>query len=139
MRHYIRYMDDFLLLASDRGEARRRLASVWAFVRRRLRLELNPRRVIVAPLDEPCDLLGYVHHCSGRCRVRRRSVRRLWRRLPALQRRLSTGEIEREHARASLASWFGLARHADTFRLSRSIFTRRDVENIGKRLLVKTM
>jgi hypothetical protein len=97
------------------------------------------RRVIVAPIDEPCDLLGYVHQGDGRIRVRRRSVRRLWRRLPALQRRLAAGEIDPATARASVASWFGLAKHADAFRLSKSIFTRRDVDNAGKRLLVQVL
>jgi hypothetical protein len=40
---------------------------------------------------------------------------------------------------ASLASWLGLAKHADAFRLSTSLFRRRDVENLGKRLLVKAV
>lgn len=39
--------------------------------------------------------------------------------------------------RASVGSWFGLADHADAFRLSRSIFSQRDAGNIGKRLLVR--
>jgi hypothetical protein len=95
--------------------------------------------VTVAPIDEPCDLLGYVHHPGGRTRVRRRSVRRLWRRLPALHRRVAAGEIDSAMARASVASWFGLAKHADAFRLSKSIFTQRDVENAGKRLLVRSL
>jgi hypothetical protein len=110
---------------------------VRAFLTGQLRLELNPRRVILAPVGEPCDLLGYVHHPDGRVRVRRRSVRRLWRRLPALERRVASGEIDRAMARASVASWFGLATHADAFRLSKSIFMQRDVENVGKRLLVQ--
>jgi hypothetical protein len=54
-----------------------------------------------------------------------------------VEQRRSTGEIERDTARASVASWFGLAAHADAFRLSRSIFLQRDVENLGKRLLLK--
>ncbi|MCK6557416.1 reverse transcriptase/maturase family protein [Candidatus Binatia bacterium] len=139
VRHYIRYMDDFLLLTPDRAAARDRLKCVRAFLRDRLLLELNPRRVIVAPLSAPCDLLGYVHHADGRVRVRRRSVLRLWRRLPALQRRVVAGEIDRATAHASVASWFGLAGHANAFRLSRSIMTRRDVDNIGKRLLVQSL
>jgi hypothetical protein len=139
VRHYIRYMDDFLLLVSDRREARERLAAVRNFLRDRLRFALNPRRIIVTPLDEPCDLVGYVHHAGGRSRVRRRSVRRLWRRLPVLQRRLAAGRIDRETARASVASWLGLAKHADTFRLSRSIFRERDVDNVGKLLLSKSL
>jgi hypothetical protein len=139
VRHYLRYMDDFLLLAADRRQARARLEAVRTFLRERLRLELNRRRVVVAPVGEPCDLLGYLHHGDGRVRVRRRSVRRLWRRLRALERRLAAGEIDPAMARASVASWFGLAKHADAFRLSRSIFMRRDVDNVGKRLLVRSL
>jgi len=137
VRHYLRYMDDFLLLAADRGEAREQLAAVRRFLAERLQLELNPRRVSIAPLSEPCTLLGYVHRADRGSRVRRRSVRRLWRRLPALARRLEMEEITYPHARASLASWFGLAQHANATRLSRSLFAARDVANIGKRLLVR--
>lgn len=139
VRHYLRYMDDFVLLCDDRAEARRWLADIEVFLAERSKLRLNPRRVVIAPLGTPCDMLGYVHFADGRRRVRRRSVQRLWRRLPALQRRLSAGEIDRDTARASVASWFGLGVHADAFRLSRSLFVRRDVDNIGKRLLVKSL
>lgn len=45
VRHYIRYMDDFiLLLDDDRAQARRRLRAIEAFLSERLRLRLNPRR-----------------------------------------------------------------------------------------------
>lgn len=91
----------------------------------------------MAPVTEPCDLLGWVHRADGHVRVRRRSVRRLWRRLPALERRVAVGEMEADSARASITSWFGLARPADAFRLSQRIFLQRDVDNAGKRLLVR--
>ena len=52
---------------------------------------------------------------------------------------MAAAAIERETARASLASWFGLAKHAHVFRLSRSIFGQRDVDHLGKRLLVKSL
>jgi len=48
-------------------------------------------------------------------------------------------EIDAASARASVASWFGLAKHGDVFRLSRRIFTQRDVANAGKRLLVRSL
>ncbi|MGH7286823.1 MAG: hypothetical protein ACREI8_02255, partial [Myxococcota bacterium] len=109
---------------------------VERFLEQRMHLRLNPRRVVIAPLSEPRDFLGYVHHPGGRTRVRRRSVKRLWRRLLPLEARVEEGELAWRSARASLASWQGLARHADAFRLSREIFGRRDVRNLGKRLLV---
>ncbi len=138
-RHYIRYMDDFLLLGDTRDEARARLETLTGFLRDRLQLQLNPRRAVITPLHCPCDFLGYVHYADGRSRIRRRSVRHLWRRLPALERRLSAEEISWESARASVASWFGLASHADAFRVSRAIFQERDVGSIGKRLLLKSL
>jgi RNA-directed DNA polymerase len=80
-----------------------------------------------------------VRHPDGTLRVRRRSVRRLWRRIERLRRQLDANRIDRERVQASLASWFGLAKHADAFRLSRAIFAARDVRNVGKRLLVRTL
>ena len=58
VRHYLRYMDDFILLVGSRDEAWARLADVETFVRERLCLRLNPRRVVVAPLASPRDVLG---------------------------------------------------------------------------------
>ena len=56
--------------------------------------------------------------------------------LPALERRVAAGVIDRDAVRASLASRLGLAKHADAFRLARRNFTARDMDNIGKQLLV---
>jgi len=92
---------------------------------------------VVAPLDCPRDVLGYVHHRNGRARIRRRSVRRFWRRLAVLDRQVADDPTCWPHVRASVASWFGLARHADAYRLSRSILEAHDVRNIGKRLLIR--
>jgi hypothetical protein len=54
-----------------------------------------------------------------------------------LVRRAASGELPWPAARSSVASWLGLAKHADAFQLSRAIFTARDVRDIGKRLLVR--
>jgi hypothetical protein len=129
-------MDDFLLLTESLAEGRARLGAVEAFLGERLRLALNPRRITLAPVACPRDVVGYVHFPGGRVRLRRRSARRFWERLPALEARLAAGEIAWSHARASVASWSGLARHAHAFRLSRAVFDARDRRNVGKRLLV---
>lgn len=140
VRHYIRYMaNDFILLLPDRNEARRHLRLIERFLDQRLHLRLNPRRVVISPLGCPRDFLGFVRQRDRRIRIRRRSVRRLWQRLPRLAAELRSDPLSWSSAQASVASWFGLAAHADAFRLSRSIFARRDVGNIGKRLLVRRL
>ena len=95
--------------------------------------------MVIAPLSCPRDFLGYVRHPDGRIRVRRRSVRRLWRRLRSLEGGVASGGVAWPSARASVASWLGLAKHADAFRLSRAIFSVRDVRNVGKRMLVSSL
>jgi len=75
-----------------------------------------------------------VDHAVLAARLRRRIADGC---LPALERRVAAREMEADSARASLASWFGLARPADAFRLSQHIFLQRDVDNTGKRLLVR--
>jgi len=97
------------------------------------------RRVVLAPLAVARDVLGYVVFPDGRVRVRRRSARRLWRRLAALEAGVAAGRVAWPAARASVASWFGLARHAHVLRLGRAVFTARDVRNVGKRLLVTAL
>jgi hypothetical protein len=139
VRHYIRYMDDFLLLVDGRHAARAGLAAIEAFLLTRLRLRLNPSRVVLSPLTCARDVLGYIHRVGEPTRIRRTSVRRLWRRIATLDERLGAGRVAWASARASLASWFGLAKHADAFRLSRAIFSARDVRNLGKRLLVHSL
>jgi hypothetical protein len=87
----------------------------------------------VAPLDRPHGVLGYVHRAGGALRVRRRSVHRLWRRLGGLE------HAEWPAVRSSIASFVGLACHADAFTRTRDLFTRRDVRNVGKRLPVLSL
>jgi RNA-directed DNA polymerase len=138
-RHYLRYMDDFVLLADDAAEAQRWRRAIDAFLAGRLVLRLNPRRTVLAPLAAAADVLGYVHFADGRVRVRRRSARAIWRRLPSLAAREASGSLLRANARATIASWQGHAAHADSFRLARAMFVARDVRGLGKRMLVRRL
>lgn len=137
VRHYLRYMDDVLAIAGDRVAARGLLEEIRGFLAQRLRLALNPRRELVAPLASRLDVLGYVRHPTGRLAVRRRSVTRLRHRVPWLRERFERGGVPWARVRSSLASWYGLARHADAFGLSRQVFLASDVRNLGKRLAVR--
>ncbi len=110
---------------------------VQSFVAARLKLQLNPMRVAVIPVEKGIDFLGYVIYPGGYKRIRRRNVVNFRRRLKRLEEGHAEGEIRFDHARSSIASWLGLAKHASAFWLSRSLFLAHDVRNIGKRLLVK--
>ena len=136
-RSYIRYMDDVIVLAAEKGELWDVLQAVEGFLREKLRLSLQPQRLSVTPVAAGVDVLGYVVYPNGSKRVRRRNVVNFRRRLTRLETGHAQGEIPFVHARQSIASWLGLARHASTFRLFRWLFLLHDVRNVGKRLLLK--
>ena len=98
----------------------------------------QPQRIALTPLTHGVEFLGYVIYPGGYKRIRRRNVTNVRRRLEKLENGYAQGTVSFAHARGSIASWLGLAKHASAFRLSRELFLAHDVRNIGKRLLVKT-
>ena len=135
-RAYIRYMDDFVILGEEKHELWDVLKEVERFLHERFRLSLQPQRTLVTPVAAGVDFLGYIVYPKGYKRVRRRNVVNVRQRLTRLEAGHALGEIPFAHARQSIASWLGLAKHASAFRLSRSLFLAHDVRNIGKRLLL---
>jgi retron-type reverse transcriptase len=73
---YLRYMDDGVLFADDRGRlvAAREAIAVW--LRDHRRLALNPRRPHVHKTEEPCTFLGY-RVCRGGIAPARKLMRRM--------------------------------------------------------------
>jgi RNA-directed DNA polymerase len=120
-RHYLRYMDDFVILHADKGQLRRWRYQIAAFLRERLRLSLNERTRLF-PASQGIDFLGYRIWRTHRL-LRKRSVRDMRRKLRRFERQYAAGEISRGRITASIQGWLGHARHADTYNLRRQLFT----------------
>lgn len=138
-KYHIRYMDDFVILSEGKDELRDVLKEIKYFLTDCLRLELNTKRVSVHPIEKGIDFLGYVVFSGGYKRIRRRNIVNFRRRLKRLAIGYGEGSIPYDQAHASIASWMGLARHANAFRLSYCIFLKLDVSNIGKRLMLNSL
>ncbi len=120
-RHYIRYVDDFVVLDS----AKERLHQVKAEMERylaKLRLKLHSYKCQIFPVKAGTDFLGYQIFPSHR-RLRKSSVTRARRRFKRLQKDYSTGKISQHDVNQSVQSWLGHVRHADTYGLRRAIFS----------------
>jgi hypothetical protein len=128
-RHYLRYCDDFVLLAPEREQLLDWRERIAAYLREHLRLELNPTRQRLRPVGDGVDFLGYIVRVDYRL-VRRRVVNHLQERLRDYQTRLV---VERPTYRryrfdqalldplhATLASYLGYFQQADTYRLRRT-------------------
>ena len=121
IRPYLRYVDDMVVLDNDK----KRLAEVRAAVRARLecdRLRLHPNKAHVTPTADALNLLGYLVFPARR-RLRSDNGHRFVRKLRALTRGYASGRMNWARVNASVQSWIGHTRHADTDGLRRTIFS----------------
>jgi len=121
VRPYLRYVDDMVVLDYDKH----RLAEIRAAVGERLaidRLRLHPHKAQISPVADGLNLLGYVVYPSRR-RLRSDNGHRFARKLRNMAKAYRAGRLEWATVEASVQSWIGHARHADTEGLRRAIFS----------------
>lgn len=104
VKYYIRYADDFVLISHNRRYLEQILPLLRDFLTRELRLELHPKKIELRTFASGADFLGWVHF--PRHRVLRTTTKR--RVLRSLSDDPSPGAV---------ASYLGLLKHGDTYRL----------------------
>jgi hypothetical protein len=113
---YLRYADDVLLFADDKPTLRTWLGELRAFCAERLRLHLHDGKCQVYPTASGVPFLGFRHLGTHR-RLKRPSVVRFQRRLRAMRRAYTAGQISRAKVGERIQSWCAHAAHGDTYRL----------------------
>jgi hypothetical protein len=123
-RHYVRYVDDFVLLHESPQWLNQALADIDAFLPARLGARLNPTKTILQPAARGIDFVGHVIR-PFHTRPRRRTVRQ------AVDR-LRTMDADTVHQAAN--SYFGLLRqssssHADRAKVAKAVLRRGHMVN----------
>ncbi len=130
--HYLRYVDDFVLLAESRQQLQSWQGQIEAFLTETLRLKLKDDACL-APLSQGIDFLGYrvfTTHRLVRPRVLRhcRDKIETWARrhvhASAAGLRIRADSPTLEALQAMLGSYWGHFKHANSARLRRALFTR---------------
>ncbi len=119
---YLRYVDDFLLLANDPAELREARAAIAGFLGR-YRLRLHPGKAEVARVADGVDLLGY-RVLPMHVRVRKANVHRAKRRLVRLACDLRARHVTPAGAGARVRAWLAHAAHASGARLRGHVLAR---------------
>jgi RNA-directed DNA polymerase len=113
-RHYVRYVDDFILLHESRAWLQAAHDEIAAFLPRELHVALNPAKTILQPVARGVDFAGQVIKPWHR-RIRRRTF------TAALQR---TAQADAGDVRATANSYFGLLRQATAHQHDRELLAR---------------
>lgn len=114
---YIRYCDDFLLFGT-KEELNRMKPVVKEWIEgRKLRLS----KMNLYPTKCGVDFLGYRHFPGGKLLVRKRTAKRMRRRVKKILPKLKTGRISKDTARSMLASVNGWLCHAQSHHLRQAM------------------
>ncbi len=109
VRHYIRYADDFVILAHDRAWLESLIPTIQSFLWTKLRLTLHPDKVLIKTFASGVDFLGWVHfpdHRVLRMTTKRRMIKRL----------------QVHPTPETVSSYLGLLRHGNTGQLRQRLF-----------------
>lgn len=132
--HYVRYMDDFVVLSHDKAWLQALRIDLERWLADRLGLELN-HKTQVFPIGvqsgRGLDFVGYRIWPDHR-RLRKSSVRRMRRSLKRMQRMYSRGEITLAEVRQSVQSWVAHASHADTAGLRESLLSSATFQRVAE-------
>jgi len=119
-RRYIRYMDDFLILDSDKkrlGDCRNNIAD---FLNKRLKLEMHLSKTDIFPIDNGIEFLGYIIYMGHRL-LRKSTVKRFCRRMRRYIKKARLGLMGKEKLNQAMESWLSYSCHADSWQLRRRI------------------
>lgn len=124
-KNYIRYMDDFVIIHSDKVVLHQWRKDIEEFLRLYLKLKTNSKTQVF-PIStsngRSLDFLGYRIYSSHRL-LRKCSVKRIKAKLKKFRSQFAEGEVGLSDIKQSIQSWLGHAGHARTHGLRRALFS----------------
>jgi retron-type reverse transcriptase len=120
IKHYIRYTDDFVIVAGNKFYLKNTIAPIRSFLSEKLALELNPKKVTIRKFHQGIDFLGYIllpHHRLLRTKTKQRIFRKLKKRI----KEYKSGIIGRQTLEQSLQSYLGVLSHANSYKLEQKL------------------
>jgi retron-type reverse transcriptase len=116
---YIRYMDDMVVFDDSKRHLHELRKTMLAELEH-LRLRVHLNKAQIWPVQKGTDWLGYRVYPTHR-RVRKSNIKRFRGRLQVMAEGYCRGEIELEKVKASILSWLGHVKHADSYHLRQDV------------------
>lgn len=120
VRYYIRYTDDFVIVAEQELYLRAILGALNQFSARYLQLEMHPNKIFIRKFTQGIDFLGYVvlpRHIVLRTKTKRRMFKKLFYK----QSLLEQGLLEEQKFNQSLQSYLGIFKHCRGYELTTAL------------------
>ena len=112
-KYYLRYMDDFLILGTDKKHLYEDKERIRIFLRDRLKLELHPKKAEIFPINCGLGFLGYVLK-DGKRYLRKSTVKRFMKKKRRYEAMVKNGKLTEAFLQNAVASWRGYAAFAQS-------------------------
>jgi RNA-directed DNA polymerase len=119
-KYYLRYCDDFIILSSNASELSDLITPIRTFLEERLFLDLHPSKIILRPLHQGIDFLGYIQFFNYRL-LRTRTKNRMLHKLKINDAKFLNHHIDASQMNQCLQSYLGILSHAHQYDLSQSL------------------
>lgn len=126
IKHYVRYMDDVIILSNSKQHLHDILSRITEFLATRLQLVLN-NKTTIRPVSMGIQFVGLTIWSTHRT-LRKKSSLRLRRRLLWAAKRYAEGTLEYEKYNATLQSYLGMLKYNDCYRFKQKLL--KDVDEI---------
>jgi hypothetical protein len=120
IKHYIRYVDDFVILHADKSLLEEYKNKINDFLKNNLKIELHPQKCKIVPLKKGINFLGFRIFSYHRL-LRRNNIRSAKRKLEHYKLCYQRGQIPYDIIYESFQGWMSYARHADTYNLCETL------------------
>ncbi len=115
---YARYMDDFLIIGSDRKKLKEIQEKIKIFLENELKLKLHPKKLIIKNVDQGVPFVGY-RIFYDHVLVRGDTLCHMQRKYRQRRKLLQMGKITEKDLLATKASVRGHLKHANSFNLAK--------------------
>lgn len=119
LHYYIRYMDDIIILHHDKKYLEKVKQEIAAFLGSELYLQLN-KKTCIRPASMGIEFVGFRVWSTHR-KLRKKTAKKLKRRLQYMFHAYTIGEIDKETLDRSVASYRGILKHFDSYGLRKSL------------------
>ena len=119
-------MDDSVILSKDKKYLHQVKEEIVKFSYDQLYLTAHPKKIRIFPADKGIDFLGYVIF-KDHILLRSSNVRKFRKKYRKLLTKVREGKISKEEAWQSIQSWIAHAKQADSCRLRKKLFPKRNL------------
>lgn len=139
LHYYIRYVDDAIVIAKDKNEAKRILELMTVFLKEKLNLDINTDKTKIFPINQGVNSIGFKLYATHRL-LRDDCKKKIKRKIKAMPRLIEEKRLTLSKAEQMLNSWLGHAKHGCSYNFIKSLLKKHNyLYMIGKNKLKLTI